>query len=225
VRKSLALATLLAAMLGCGSDPVTRVVLVGDSITRGSVRGGGASFAERLAELLGRRYEVVNAGCSGSSSIDWTLSRPSRQCGGEGRVEQSLFEAKLAPALPAPLVVLMLGTNDALAFHEPAPVAAEDYERALREILRESLDRGAAEIILLTPPPNPRSNPELHARLAGYRERVQTICHDTDRVHCGPDIFTLLDAGQHFNGVNAHPNASGHREIAEALARSVRERS
>jgi len=215
----------LLLLASCKRAPATRVILVGDSITRGSVRGGGASFAEGLADLLGSGYELVNAGCAGSSALDWTLSRPSRHCGGEGRVEANLFASKLESELPAPLVTLMLGTNDALAFHEPVPTPPDLYEQAMREIIHEALERGAGEIILMTPPPNPRSDEVLRERLAAYRDRTLAICGQSDRVRCGPDVFELLDAELHFEGPNAHPNATGHRAIAEALARSVRERS
>jgi hypothetical protein len=49
----------------------------------------------------------------------------------------------------------------------------------------------------------------------GVRGRAASA--ELARVECGPDAFALLDARANFFESNLHPNAWGHRKLAEAL--------
>ena len=66
----------LAALPAAASATPLRLVLVGDSITAGQVSAPkGPPYAELVAEALGPAFEIVNLGCGGTSSLDWTRSR------------------------------------------------------------------------------------------------------------------------------------------------------
>ena len=68
-------AALAWAWIGLGvpvSALATPVVLIGDSITRGTVSGApGPGYAEQLVPLLPVGHSVTNAGFSGSSAVLW----------------------------------------------------------------------------------------------------------------------------------------------------------
>lgn len=225
--RRIAVALALVAWLapGCGGEPApptpsVRVLLIGDSITAGMVSAPtGPPYATLLGELLGPHFELVNLGCGGTSSLDWTRSRGAVLCGGEYAVP-NLYDKLVKSALPADLVTVLLGTNDALGIRESQRVPVEDYEAALRELCSNLLADGAARVMLLGPPFVVHSVPAM-MRIMQYGDALRRVCDEMDRVICGPDVRFLLDAKDFANG-NIHPNANGHRKIAEALAEAIR---
>jgi lysophospholipase L1-like esterase len=215
------LAVLVTTSLS-GAAPV-RVVLIGDSITYGTgfvSDDAGPPYAELLTSSLGNGYEVMNAGCGGSSSLDWTLTLPGVLCGGVGVVTDGLFVERALPHLPAEIVSIMLGTNDAIGFFEPQPVPVVAYRLALDEIVSNVFAAGADVVILMTPPDHIWPDPAACDRLTGYRDEVVDICSKTSGVVCGPDVFTLLDPDLDFEG-GVHPNAYGHAMIAQSLYQTI----
>jgi len=209
-------------MIGCTQPSEDtrpfRVVLLGDSITEGAARPG-ASYAELLATQLGPSYEVVNIGMGGTSSLDWTPGSPPLSRDGVVIVLPRPFRKRALPALPADVVTVLLGTNDASGFYEPRPVSASEYGAALEEIIESLLERDAKSVMLMTPPP--RCGPLLNQRLSEYRDAVIALCEARAEVACGPDLFELLD-GSHFDECDPHPNAAGHAVIASELAGALR---
>lgn len=223
-RMAIALTAALAAIAAASAEAeVRRVVLIGDSITYGVVAGeGGPPYAALLAERLGPAYEVVNAGCGGATSLDWTISRPSPICGGVGVLEEGLYEAQARPHLPADVATVLLGTNDAVGYLEPEPVGVEAYRAALNEIIWNLLLDGVDTVVLMTAPDRRWADPDVAARLGGYRERILAHCGEDPRVVCGPDLHRALDVHAHFEPGNVHPNAAGHHVIADALVDDIR---
>lgn len=213
-------ATLFAlAMLAlCWTDPAgaARILLVGDSITAGTVGGTepGTPYADLVAQAF-PAHDTVNAGCGGASTSDWLIPGPSLSCAFAGA-----FEELAEPNLPARISTILLGTNDATGFFEPSPnccpVSAETY-RANLEGLIARLEPETLWIVLMTPPPSSAGNPDVDARLAAYRGEVLDLCSfPADSVVCGPDLQALLDPVLHFPS-GPHPNPEGHALIAEAL--------
>jgi lysophospholipase L1-like esterase len=220
---SLALATIL---LGGAASPLEaqarkRVLLLGDSITAGAVSGPpGIPFADVLAQRLGDGYEVVNIGCGGSTSLDWTITHGSTLCG--VFVLPNLFEGRAVPSLPAEYVTMMLGTNDATGFFEPMPIAPRIYGRAMAEIANNLVAYGAGTVIVMTPPPRCVSaRRDERMRLLAYRAIVLGACGVYPRTECGPDVHTLLDPETSFENCDVHPNAEGHAAIGNALADTI----
>ncbi|MEN8184194.1 MAG: SGNH/GDSL hydrolase family protein [Myxococcota bacterium] len=222
VLRWLSLVTLVAVSATGATAGPREVLLIGDSITQGMVSGdGGLPYAEVLAELLGPDYDVINAGCGGASSLDWTLSQPDVICGGVGILEPGLFEAHAEPHLPSDLAVVLLGTNDASGFFEPIPVEVPSYAAAMNEIVWNLLVAPTRHVILMTAPDHDWEDPDRVARLAGYRDEILALCDSHPRIACGPDLHQLLDLGVHFAPGDVHPNADGHATIATELAEVV----
>ena len=180
----------------------------------------GASFAEVLTDQLGPGFDVRTRGCGGSSSLDWTLSNRGGLCGGVGFFPRGLYGSLARPLLPADVVVLMLGTNDAIGFFEPMPVERDVYSAAMQEIVSNVLAHGGSQVALMIPPMHP-SSADANVRLMGYRQALLEICRAEDQATCGPDLSSLLGS-QDFSRGNLHPNAMGHFRIGEALAPVVR---
>lgn len=220
----LLLAVLPALLLSqtAAADPI-RMIMVGDSITVGrSSTPGATGYVDDLTLQLGADYEVVNAGLGGSSAVLWDPGRPCFfLCPDAPNPTDSIYDLFLVPELPADIVSIMLGTNDALGFWIAAPATEEIYRSALTALIDELLEFGTDTILLATPPPFPGDQPEGNALLLDYRAVVIDLCNTLEGVVCGPDINSLLDAEVHFDGTNIHPNFLGHAAIADAFYDSV----
>ena len=206
----------LPLLAGATCTRPTSVVLIGDSITEGVISEPvGPSYAALLAESLGPGFEVVNLGCGGTSSLDWTRSRGGVLCGTR-RAEPNLYEALARPRLPADLVTILLGTNDAMGFSEEQRIEPAAFRAAIEELVKDLRSDGARQILLMTPPPHyPHFGTQ--RRVFDYRSQIQSLCGaPDDAVLCGPDIFALLQPDDFQDG-NVHPNAYGQAKIASAL--------
>jgi lysophospholipase L1-like esterase len=199
------------------------VVLLGDSIswgeTSGEVEPDTPDFADWLRVELGDGVRVVNIACSGASSLDWTESRGDPKCGRQGEQLPNLYRARAIPALPADVVTVILGTNDAGGFLEEAPVPLATYLAAIHEIVRNLRRDGAKKVLLMTAPQNFSGRKPVHERLAAYRRGVLALCARSEDVECGPDLHELMRP-EHFSE-SVHPNAGGHRAMAELVAPAV----
>jgi lysophospholipase L1-like esterase len=198
-----------------------RVVLLGDSITAGYVSAPvGPAFATLLAGSLGAGFEVVNIGCPGASSLDWSPGVGDSLCPPLPAQLPNLYAALAATSLPADLVVVLLGTNDAIGLGEPEPLGAQTYHDAIDELVGGLLGDGAGRVMLATPPPN-FASPPAQLLLAAYAGEIVGLCGAPgDAVLCGPDLLSLLEVGDFASG-DVHPNAAGHAKIAAALHESI----
>jgi lysophospholipase L1-like esterase len=188
---------------------------MGDSITAGiSSEPIGPGYAELLVPLLAGTHDVVNTAVPGSSTYYWLPSTPCASCTGG-----SLFAERVSPELPADIVTILLGTNDAIGTFLPARIPVDEYERSMREIIDSVFLEGAAAVVLMSPPPiySPRSPPIVDELLTGYRASIRAICGDTEAVLCGPDVYTLLEPSDFSPEDWVHPNRFGHEKIALAL--------
>lgn len=212
---------LLAALpVAAGATPL-RLVLIGDSITAGQVTGPGDPFAVQLADRLGPAWEVANVACGGASSLDWAPSASGAFCGSLPDIQvPNLYGARARPALPADVVAILLGTNDALGFFEAEPVDPADYGAALASLASRLRLDGARHVLLLTPPPL-FDDATADLLVQGYRDEVLALCDGPDPgIACGPDVYALLGPADFAVG-NIHPRLSGHTRIADALYESV----
>ena len=69
----------------------------------------------------------------------------------------------------------------------------------------------------MKPPGFKSASAQAMERFRGYGGAIDAICTARKEVHCGPNLFELLDVDEDFFEGNIHPNASGHRKIGEAL--------
>jgi len=194
-----------------------QVLAIGDSITEGAMSGGsGTPYVDVLAAELGAGYTVSNQGCGGSSSFDWRPQTGGTVC---NAFLGDLFDARVAPNLPTAFATVMLGTNDAVGFFEPAPIPVETYAAHIADLVAGIRAGGADHVVLMTPPPRcAGTDPAVIGRLEGYRNQIIAICLTTPGVVCGPDVYTLLDPVVHFASCDVHPNAAGHALLGQALA-------
>jgi lysophospholipase L1-like esterase len=217
----LALASLLAGWLlavPAGAVPI-QVLAIGDSITAGVVSGpAGDPYVDVLATELGPGFEVINAGCSGASSLDWM--RPyaeSLPCPIAGA-----YELRAQPHLPTEIVTILLGGNDAVGYFENGPVPVDAFTSTMDALIDRLFGDGVGLVVLMTPPPNPGASAAVDLRLQAYGDALWTLCEPGTHVVCGLDLYELLDASLDFEGTNPHPNAAGHEKIGLALADVVR---
>jgi len=107
---------IVLALVALPGRTLARVLLIGDSITEGTVSGTpGSPYAAVVATDLGPEFDVLNLGCGGASSFDWRPDTGVTICGG---LFIDLWAQRVLPNVPAEIATVMLGTNDATGFFE-----------------------------------------------------------------------------------------------------------
>lgn len=198
-----------------------KVLMVGDSITEGQQsQPSDLPYHQVTANELGPAYEVVSIGCGGATSEDWVPGGPSTLCGGQWW-NPNVYEARATPELPVDVATVMLGTNDATGFFEPAPILPLDYAQNMVALIDQLLADGADTVVLMTPPPMcSTADPATVDRLVAYRAIDRYLCDHHAGVVCGPDVYTLLGPAD-FRACDVHPNGQGHRVLGEAVADAI----
>lgn len=199
----------------------TRILMIGDSITEG-VQSSPSTvpYTAVAASVLGKGFTVTQVGCSGATTWDWSLFGGSTLCGGRSWAP-NVYETRARPNLPADVVTVMLGTNDATGFFEPAPIPPDEYRDNLANLVTNLLKDGAGQVMLMPPPPMCEStDADVVARLEAYRTIVASMCSKREGVVCGPDVYTLLNKDD-FQDCNVHPNGFGHLTLGRAIAERI----
>jgi hypothetical protein len=192
------------------------VLCIGDSVTAGVVAGGGVPYVSHLRRRLGSRYEVINAGGSGTSALDWMRPpAPPLPAPFAGA-----YEILAEEHMPAEIVVVELGGNDAVGFWEPRPTPPERYRDTMMQLVIRLRGDGARRVLLVTTFPNPGASPEVEARLMRYR--LSLLCVRWRGRARVVDVWRLLDLETDFEGLNPHPNERGHWKLAHAVERAIR---
>lgn len=201
----------------------TSILMIGDSITEGVQSNPSAEpYTTVAAKLLGKEFTVTQVGCGGATTWDWSLLGGVTLCGGQSW-DRNVYEARARPNLPADMVTVMLGTNDATGFFEPAPISPDEYHENLANLVTNLLNDGAGQVMLMPPPPMCEStNVDVIIRLEAYRTIVGVMCSTTEGVVCGPDVYTLLNEDD-FQGCDVHPNGLGHLTLGIAVAKMILE--
>jgi len=175
------------------------VVFLGDSLTAGLGLAEEEAFPALVeAELLDEGFDVrvVNAGVSGDTSA-----------GGLARLEWLLAQG---PAV----VVVGLGANDGL---RGLPLEATGEN--LRQIVRRSREAGARVVLL-----GMRIPPSYGLDYAGrFRDLYEEVADDLE-VPLVPFLLEGVAARPALNLPDrVHPNAAGHRRIADTVFPFVEE--
>jgi lysophospholipase L1-like esterase len=126
------------------------------------------------------------------------------------------------PHLPAEIVVILLGSNDAVGFSEERPLTPQVYAQAMQKLVRRVQRDGGQRLLLLGPPPNPLARGRGAQRLRDYPKALAALAEQEPNVYMGPNLQEFIDLEEHFGGRRVHMNAVGHRLIGERLALAVR---
>ncbi|WP_197285015.1 SGNH/GDSL hydrolase family protein [Sciscionella sediminilitoris] len=160
---------------------------------------------ERIRWELDRlRDIVINSGVSG-----WRVSDVSAS-----------FEHLIGRFAPG-VVSISLGTNDALAGAD----GLADFRRRLTDLVRRSADLGA--LVVLHTPVLTTSDAPVNRRtsLAAYAEQVRAVAGEQSSFLVDHEAYWR----EHFEGAapipwmddHSHPNAVGHREMANTALRAL----
>jgi lysophospholipase L1-like esterase len=227
------LACLAAVAAACaGAPPGVTITCIGDSLTLGSLRGGGGEprdtdahggWPGRLQRRLGGRARVLNRGVGGSVTLYW-LASPTDTA---GRALWGIFHNLRAdfPAEPpagartivegvlevdgATIAIVLLGVNDlASSAPDDVGVVATTAGR-LAQVLAAARTR-ARSVLVATIPPNRRDPPRLLEALnARIREAEPTYLPLAERFTAAGATALLSD--------EIHPNATGYQVLADAV--------
>ncbi|MBL9209307.1 MAG: exo-alpha-sialidase, partial [Opitutaceae bacterium] len=198
--------------------PAVRVLVLGDSITRGVRRGvlPTETFAARLQarwRAAGLAVQVHNAGI-GSERTDLALARLDRD----------------VIAQRPHIVTVMYGTNDSWVDRgrTASRLTEAEYEANLRAIVGR-LQSAGIRVVLMTEPKFAEQNPrngldeEPNGRLARYVELCRRVARETGTPLI--DHFAGWDAEQRRGRIlqpwttdGCHPNVDGHRDLAARMA-------
>lgn len=189
-----------SAAIGCNGDSPTSpdqgaavVVALGDSLTSGPGLRPEQTYPALLQQRIaseGRDYRVVNAGVTGDTTSDALLR----------------FERALVP--DTKILILAIGGNDGL---HGVPVST--VERNMATMIERTQSRGIAVLLcqMEAPPLGGLSYTiEFH--------RVYTRLAERYKVPLVPFFLTgIVGNGDIDLDDTLHPNAAGHRVIADAI--------
>ena len=201
------------------ADPEPRtIMLIGDSITAGVVAAGDmqGSWARRLVRAVaGRGWQVRNIGVPGTDSYEWSsvLQWATPLFGYPDITDVDRGE---------PIVVLALGTNDALAFSTlpiGVPHSALEYAVAMDSNLASLMHgRRYRRVLLLAPTTIPwLVDTSINGSIAVYQNWCMDRAATRKRVRC---LVPVIGPGGYIDG-NVHPTASGHMDIHNAVLLAI----
>lgn len=179
-----------------------RLACVGDSITCGFGLRSGCDYPAVLGRLLGDDWEVANCGASGAV---FSRDRPN-----------SYDPMRVADVNPDKIVV-MLGTNDALA---EVRLDLGDVCSDFRELVRHLTAGGCRGVLVVLPPPawdNVWFDVWLLDRV---RELLAVACQQGKLPYL--DLVPALRQRRGLFSDGVHPSAGGAGLIADAVASKVR---
>ncbi|MDZ4290012.1 MAG: SGNH/GDSL hydrolase family protein [Prosthecobacter sp.] len=201
-----------------GAVEPLRLVTVGDSITRGLQVKPDETFAALVQKALiakGIPTEVTNAGIGGDTADALTK-----------------LQAGVIARKPH-LVTIMYGTNDSSVGkgETESRNSLAEYESALRAMITALKAAGIQVVVMTSPPfaeggpPNPLGE-DRNVRLVRYVDACRAVAKELQ--------VPLVDHHAHWSAAAAkgeklktwttdfcHPNARGHRELADEILRVV----
>jgi lysophospholipase L1-like esterase len=212
-RKLLILSTMLIVMLAVsgltawffssrqGSDKI-RVACAGDSITEGSL------YVNDLAELLGNNFSVGNFGIS-LASVSLGTERP--------YMNQTVFEE--AKDFQPNIVIIMLGTNDAITWYQPyIGNFTRDYKTLIADF--QALP-SKPQIYLVVPPPifNDTLGPNSTILEQQIIPQIRQIANETGLPLI--DFHAEMATHPEYSSDGVHITEAGSRFVAEKIFEDI----
>lgn len=175
----------------------TRVACIGDSITE------APQYPQELQRLLGGNYVVGNFGVCGTTVIFDSYT---------AYIEQPAFEA--AKTFQPKMVVIMLGTNDALSgIQEGRSRFVADYLRLIEEF--KALESSPKVWLVLPPPIFGDFGQSIDYVVSLVREVAEKACLSTI------DVYSALANRPELFVDGVHPNEAGALVIARQIHKAI----
>ncbi|MEM7011759.1 MAG: SMP-30/gluconolactonase/LRE family protein [Verrucomicrobiota bacterium] len=222
-------------------EPDTNILFLGDSITQS---GGYIAYIQTYLwrEFPDQNYHIINLGlgsetASGLSEPDHPFPRPCIH----SRLDRALAEAK------PDLTFICYGMNDGI-YYPPSDEQQKAFQDGMTKLI-EKVRAVGSEVIVMTPPPfdaetyRLRDRPLLKAGEPEYSYKVPYENYDgvleqfgdwvmqlKDGVELTIDLHTPLkemvaglraDDPSYQFGDGIHPNAAGHRLMAETILKAL----
>jgi lysophospholipase L1-like esterase len=179
---------------------LTRVACVGDSITEGTY------YPFYLQEMMGENYTVRNFG-AGASTILRNSVKP--------YIMRPVFQS--AVSFQAHIVIIMLGTNDAIpAWYEKIENFVEDYKTLIRQF-----DKGNTQVWLVRPPPiyDDSLGPKASNLVEGVLPRIEQVAGELDLPLI--DVYSQMFGHPEYFTDGVHPTAEGADVIATTIYQAL----
>lgn len=210
-----------------------RISCVGDSITYGAQAPVGSDYPNQLQQMLGPGYTVGNFGKPGA-----TLMEPKMEPDGKYWY-LTTDEYKAAKRSKPDIVVMMLGTNDALeliqypGFMEWNESRSEAFTHAYESLVDEFISlESHPRVFLMFPPTLIGHHKSLNYKLkelamkVAAAKQLSTIDPMTAFLAVCPNTCPNCPGNQkcawvHTNSV--HPNAEGYKHIAMFVRDAVQQ--
>jgi acyl-CoA thioesterase-1 len=184
-------------------DGKIRVACVGDSITEGS------SYVKDLAILLGKNYTVGKFG-TGYASVTLASDKP--------YANQTVFvEAK---EFKPDIVVIMLGTNDAITMYQPI---IGNFTRDYKALIAAFRDLPSKpEVYLVVPPPifNDSIGPNSTILEQQIIPQIRQIASETNTPLI--DFHQELLVHPEYSSDGVHVTEAGSMVVAEKIGQAIR---
>ncbi|KAI9671268.1 MAG: hypothetical protein M1829_004675 [Trizodia sp. TS-e1964] len=160
-----------------------RIILFGDSLTEKSFDPALRGFGAALQHHYARRADVLNRGYGGYNTR-WLLPRLS-----------TLLTPLLASQPPPALLVLLIGTNDAVPVGRVHHVPLDEFTSNLQAIVTHVRSTApTTALLLVTPPPIDMPNLKgMFKRPAGAWEVVEKYADEVQGVGAEFDGVEVLD--------------------------------
>jgi len=200
---------------------ITKIACVGDSITYGigSTNMSKTNYPSILKSLLGENYDVKEFGFSGSTmQINTHLPESNSPYIGSEK-------HKNAVAYEPDIVIIMLGTNDALSNRLRTEKHKESYAADAKTLIQSFKDNNTAvKIVFMTSPD-----------IWGYDNSIRNSISQTlvplqrqfaeDNGYPLIDIFSATEKKNEFSHDGVHLNDKGYKAIAEKVFEQLKEQN
>ena len=191
------------------SDAPIKWVFYGDSITHGALHTFGQRdyvelFAERVRFELDRTMDIIITTATSGDNTRGLLAS---------------FDWRVAQFQPD-VVFVMIGMNDCSKDND---IGVEEFEGNLLELTTRIDNLGAVPVLQTTCPILPGQAPDRFPYFDSYMDIIRKVASDHELPLIDHARFWQEHSDSHFFWMsNAfHPNADGHRALAEHIYRCL----
>lgn len=210
----------LTALAGAAENK-KRILVFGDSNTFGYIEDASGVVGRlpldtvwpgKMAELLGKDYEVVVEGLSGRTTrLDCPMRSGTGLIPGVGMNGAAYLPAALSSHMPLDMVVIMLGTNDLLKDHQQSAQNIAESLAELASIVRkaewQSRTHFAVPQVLIVCPP------KLHLVKSRYSAMFEGSLAKSEALPGLAQPLVEAAGARFFNAAAVVPFAEGADEI------------